>query len=72
MPQFTFPTQDTVGEYNSTTVFNADGSVTETDLDSGVVTTTVFNADGTITETFGSKTKTTTFNPDGSISEAIS
>lgn len=57
----------------SETVFNADGSITET-YDDGVKTT-VFNADGSITETFvGEKTitKTTIFNLDGSISEVIS
>lgn len=55
------------------TVFNADGSITETN-GKGETLTTVFNADGTITETFvGEKTitKTTTFNIDGSISEVI-
>ena len=57
-----------------TTVFNADGSITETN-GKGETLTTVFNTDGSITETFvGSKTivKTTTFNADGSISEVIS
>lgn len=56
------------------TVFNADGSITETN-GKGETLTTVFNADGSITETFvGEKTitKTTTFNVDGSISEVIS
>ena len=57
-----------------TTVFNADGSITETNA-KGEKLTTVFNADGSITETFvGSKTivKTTVFNTDGSITEVIS
>ena len=57
-----------------TTVFNADGSITETN-GKGETLTTVFNANGTITETFkGSKTivKTTTFNADGSITEVLS
>ena len=57
-----------------TTVFNADGSITETNAD-GDIKTTVFNSDGSITETFvGEKTitKTTTFNSDGSITEVIS
>lgn len=57
-----------------TTVFNADGSITETNAKDETLTTT-FNADGSITETFvGEKTitKTTTFNADGSISEVIS
>lgn len=56
------------------TVFNADGSITETNA-KGEVLTTVFNEDGSITETFvGEKTitKTTIFNSDGSISEVIS
>lgn len=57
-----------------TTVFNSDGSITETNSKGDILTTT-FNADGSITETFvGEKTitKTTTFNADGSISEVIS
>lgn len=57
-----------------TTVFNADGSITETN-GKGHTLTTVFNADGSITETLvGTKTivKTTTFNDDGSITEVIS
>lgn len=57
-----------------TTIFNQDGSITQTN---GVnqTLTTIFNNDGSITETFiGDKTitKTTTFNDDGSISEVIS
>lgn len=57
-----------------TTVFNDDGSITETNS-KGEKLTTSFNADGSITETFvGEKTivKTTTFNSDGSISEEVS
>lgn len=57
-----------------TTVFNADGSITETN-GLGQTKTTVFNENGSVTETFvGEKTitKTITFNPDGSISEVIS
>ena len=56
------------------TVFNEDGSITETnaDLDTKV---TVFNPDGSITETFTSEgisiAKQTTFNADGSISEVM-
>ncbi len=56
------------------TVFNSDGSITETnaDLDTKV---TVFNSDGSITETFTSDgisiAKKTTFNADGSISEVM-
>lgn len=56
------------------TVFNADGSITETNS-KGEVLTTVFNEDGGITEIFmGEKTitKTTIFNSDSSISEVIS
>ena len=56
------------------TVFNADGSITETN-DNGEVLTTRFNEDGTISETFvGEKTitKTTIFNVDGSIAEVLS
>ena len=56
------------------TVFNADGSITETN-GKGEALTIVFNDDGSITETFvGEKTitKTTTFNSDGSITEVIS
>lgn len=56
------------------TVFNSDGSITETN-GLGQVKVTTFNADGSITEKFtGTKTitKTTTVNSDGSISEVIS
>ena len=56
------------------TIFNEDGSVTETNS-KGENLTTVFNEDGSITETFvGEKTivKTTVFEEDGSISEVIS
>lgn len=56
------------------TVFNSDGSISETFQD-GSVKKTVFNSDGSITETFRSgtqtMTKTTTFNSDGSITEAV-
>ena len=57
-----------------TTVFNTDGSITETN-GNGETLTTTFNTDGSITETFvGSKTitMTTTFNDDGSIINTIS
>lgn len=56
-----------------TTVFNSDGSITQTNA-KGQTKTTVFG-ENTITETFtGEKTiaKTTTFNNDGSISEEVS
>lgn len=62
------------GFISNNTVFNADGSITETNS-KGEKLTTVFNADGSITETFvGEKTttKTTIFNADKSISEVIS
>ena len=58
----------------NTTVFNDDGSITETN-EKGEVLTTVFNGDGSITETFvGEKTitKNTIFNDNGSITEEIS
>ena len=57
-----------------TTVFNTDGSITETN-GKGEKLTTVFNSNGTIKQTFvGTKTivKTITFNTNGSISEVIS
>ena len=56
-----------------TTVFNADGSIVETN-GLGQTKTTVFNADGSITETFAGEktiTKTTTFNSNGTITEVI-
>ena len=62
------------GFIGTITVFNTDGSITETNGKSETLTT-IFNDDGSITETFvGEKTitKTTTFNADGSISEVIS
>ena len=62
------------GFIGTNTVFNSDGSITETN-EKGETLTTTFNDDGTITETFvGEKTitKTTTFNADGSITEVIS
>lgn len=57
-----------------TTVFNDDGSITETDKN-GNKMTAKFSADGNVVETFtGEKTitKTTIFNGDGSITEVIS
>lgn len=57
-----------------TTVFDTNGSITETN-GSGHTLTTTFNSNGTITEKFvGEKTltKTTTFNADGTITEVIS
>lgn len=56
------------------TVFNQDGSITETNSDGHTLTIT-FGEDGSIIETFtGEKTitKTTTFNEDGSIMEVLS
>lgn len=56
------------------TVFNQDGSISESFQD-GSTKKTVFNQDGSITETFTAGTqvmiKTTSFNEDGSITEAI-
>lgn len=55
------------------TVFNADGSITQTNS-AGQTLTTTFNDDNSITETFvGEKTisKKTTFSDDGSITEVI-
>lgn len=59
----------------SETVFNSDGSVTET-YNTGVLLTT-FLANGNVVETFTGNsgqiiTKTTIFNSDGSIREVIS
>lgn len=58
----------------NTTVFNSDGSITETNGDSDTKVT-VFNTDESITETFTSGSisiaKKTTFNADGSISEVM-
>jgi hypothetical protein len=55
------------------TVFNADGSITETYV-SGLIKTTTFNSDGSITEVYSepiNKTKTITFSADGSITEVV-
>lgn len=59
-----------------TTVFNTDGSITETNAEGDKLVTTFLN-DGSIRERFTGVngmaiTKTTTFNADGSISEVIS
>ena len=63
------------GFFGTTTTFNSNGTITETNQDGDVLVTT-FNNNGTITETFTSGTqvitKTTTFNNDGSITEVIS
>ena len=58
----------------NTTVFNTDGSITETNS-KGETLTTVFNDDGSITETFvGEKTitKTTTFGETDITQEVLS
>jgi hypothetical protein len=58
---------------NVTTVFNSNGSISET-FASGLTKTTTFNSNGTITEVYSApinKTKTITFNSDGSISEVV-
>ena len=57
-----------------TTVFNADGSIVETNAN-GETKTTTFGADGSIVITFSGKktiTKTIVFNSDGRILEEIS
>lgn len=63
-----------VGLSNKTTVFNSDGSITETTADE--TKTTVFNSNGSITETTvkGGTTvvRTTYFDADGKIREVIS
>ena len=81
----TIANADTVDGYNaedfvfnakpSTTIFNADGSITVNYRD-GSRETTVFNPDGSITRTIttkdiGIKTETTIFNSDGSISIGV-
>ena len=63
------------GFETKTTVFNDDGSITETDNE-GSAKVTTFNSDGSITETFIgvnglTSIKNTIFNSDGSISEVI-
>lgn len=68
-----------MGMYANNTVFNADGSITETG--DGWRRVTTFNSDGSITEVYTSTdadtgavsvvTKKTTFNADGSITSAI-
>jgi hypothetical protein len=67
-------TDQITGLTEKETIFNIDGSITETRFD-GSTLVTVFNADGSITETLTKgeivTVKTTTFNPDGSISEVI-
>lgn len=86
MPEVGDYTAEMVGTYSSEqidtlllgfiakgTVFNTDGSITETGAD-GSTKVTVFG-DGAITETYSAGdltvTKTTTFNADGSISESL-
>ena len=68
-------------ETSNTTVFNTDGSISQTDSSNKWNITTTFNTDGSITEVLTYtdvngvikiKTKTTTFNSDGSINEVIS
>ena len=58
------------------TVFEADGSITETDPDTGAVKTTTFPSSSRIVETLvkdgSSITKTTTFLANGNIQEVIS
>lgn len=58
------------------TVFDSDGSITESD-GNGYAKKTIFNEDGSITETISETggaliaTKTTVFNDDGSIDETV-
>ena len=62
------------GFITNTTIFNDDGSITETNS-KGEVLTTIFNDDGSITETLSGEkiiSLTTKFNADGSISEVLS
>ena len=62
------------GFVGSTTIFEGDDVIIETNSDGETLTTT-FNSDGTITEVLQGKktiTKTTTFLKDGSISEVLS
>lgn len=63
-----------VGYQNKTTVFNADGSIVETTIDT--VTTTVFHSDGHITETIVKNgvtvVRNTYFDADGKIREVVS
>lgn len=62
------------GFLTRTTVFNDDGSVTETN-ENGETLTTVYNSDGSITETFvGEQTivKQITFAEDGTVTEVLS
>lgn len=59
----------------NTTVFNPDGSITETNGEGETLVTT-FNSDGSITETFTNKnsvkiSKKTSFLSDGSIKEEL-
>lgn len=60
---------------NTSTIFNADGSITEANA-LGETCVTRFNADGSITETFSAgaqqMTKTTYFDTDGKIREVLS
>lgn len=58
----------------STIKLNADGSITEINVD-GNVLSVIFNANGSITETFSGEkiiSRTTTFNEDGTIQITMS
>lgn len=63
------------GFYPKRTVFNSDGSITETLSSLGATKRTVFNSNGSITETWTDSgktlTKQTVFNSDGSIVSTI-
>lgn len=62
------------GFHSQNTVFNSDGSITQTNS-SGDTLKTIFNADGSILEIFTSGNrvikKTTTFKSNGDVSEVI-
>lgn len=67
-----------INSFTATTVFNSDGSITET-RSNGYIVNTTFNSDGSITQkTYSSdgitllQTSITTFNSDGSIAETRS
>lgn len=66
----------TQGFYGNQTVFNPDGSITETNPDGNTKVTVFDDVNDKIVETFTAGTyiavKTTTFNPDGTITEVIS
>lgn len=62
-----------LGFDNLNTTFGSDGSITQTDPNTGATLKTTFNSDGSITETLSqngrSITKRTSFGSDGNIQE---